>query len=82
MCLHITYFVMLMRDFSSFDIMLLNFIQHCTIIMPAEFSIKIITHNIFIVHFLHEHLSLANTICRNYAHKIVCKNDTERTCDK
>ena len=30
---------MLMRDFSGHY----NFIRHCTIIMPAEFSIKIIT---------------------------------------
>ena len=32
-----------MRDFSSFDIMLLHFKLQTSIIMPAEFSIKIIT---------------------------------------
>ena len=31
-------------DFSSFDIMLLHHFQHCTIIMPTEFSIKIKHH--------------------------------------
>ena len=38
---------MLTRDFSSIYVMLqrhYNLIQHCTIVMPADFSAKIITY--------------------------------------
>ena len=95
-----------MRDFSSFDMMLVhlklqtcfvlsfaiqsfrkfhydwtnsnlsfyryyNFIQHCTIIMPAEFSIKIITYIcMFISKYLKHSYSFAYVCITNWCRKV------------